>query len=327
MRWLENTLKHLFVPHPRNNHRPRLRQHSGLLGMIALILLFQVWLQVFAIVKPSVLGYSSNITPESILVYTNQARSRLGVPDLRLDSQLSEAARKKAYDMFERNYWAHITPTGEQPWSFITSTGYTYLYAGENLARDFGDPEAVVDAWMASPSHRENLVNSNYDDIGIAVESGDLNGVQTTLVVQMFGSRRVATSTSQLAGTSTTSSDSSEVAEKQVEASPTPVAATPTEMLKAVGKTAELAGLDRDQAGVKPLNQEVVNSGFKVNPLQVSKAIGLAVVVLLAVALIIDEAVMWQKKLGRVAGRSWAHLVFLMMTLGLLWLTQSGVIL
>ena len=186
-------LLHLFYPRPSNNHQAKIRQHSGLVGLIGLVLLAQVWLQVYSTIKPQVLGFASNISSESILQLTNQKRSDFGLHGLRLDQKLSQAAQSKAADMFARDYWAHVTPTGEQPWKFITATGYTYLYAGENLARDFADPQAVVDAWLASPTHRENLLNANYDDIGIAVVNGDLAGIETTLIVQMFGSRKVAT--------------------------------------------------------------------------------------------------------------------------------------
>jgi hypothetical protein len=95
----------------------------------------------------------------------------------------------KASDMAEKGYWAHISPSGTQPWYFITQNNYAYRYAGENLARDFSNPESIVKAWLASPSHRDNLLNSKYQDIGVAVVDGTLGGRQTTLVVQLFGTR------------------------------------------------------------------------------------------------------------------------------------------
>ena len=318
---LVETLTHLFVPHSRNNHRAALKQHTGLLGLIVMVVVLQIWVQVLGAVNPRVLGFSSSISAESILQFTNQKRSELGLSGLRLDGQLSEAARKKANDMFNRDYWAHVTPTGEQPWSFITSTGYTYLYAGENLARDFGDPQAVVDAWMASASHRDNLLNSNYNDIGIAVESGDLGGVQTTLVVQMFGTRRVATSPSQLAGSSTETNDLAEAPTltPTAAASPTPVAVVASD-----GKGVDVENFN----GVNLGEENVAGTQLSwLSPFEVSKAIGLAVVLLLGTALVIDEVVMRQRHLGRIAGRSWAHLMFLLMTIGILWLSKAGVIL
>src|SRR3989338_7182361 len=107
--------------------------------------------------------------------------------NLELNPELSLAAEKKAEDMFARNYWAHNGPNGSTPWDFIKGAGYTYIYAGENLAKDFQNSNDVVQAWMKSPSHRENILRKEYQDIGFAVVNGVLNGEETTLVIQMFG--------------------------------------------------------------------------------------------------------------------------------------------
>jgi hypothetical protein len=90
--------------------------------------------------------------------------------------------------MFTENYWAHNSPSGNSPWVWFKQEGYNYMYAGENLARGFSNSKDTVDAWMASKmGHKENLLGSNYQEIGIAVEDGVLNGEKTTLVVQLFG--------------------------------------------------------------------------------------------------------------------------------------------
>jgi hypothetical protein len=138
--------------------------------------------------KPGVLGYASQISPDIVIELTNKERLNAGVSTLKYNSALNQAALAKATDMFENNYWAHVSPTGTEPWYFVTGSGYKYLHAGENLARDFSNPTDVVKAWMASPTHRKNLLDDRYHDIGIAVVDGYINGVETTLVVQMFGS-------------------------------------------------------------------------------------------------------------------------------------------
>jgi hypothetical protein len=94
--------------------------------------------------------------------------------------------------MFEDNYWAHISPSGTKPWDFIVAEGYDYEYAGENLAKNFNNSNDVVTAWYNSRSHRENLLSTNYDEIGFGVVNGVLEGYETTLVVQMFGRPRDA---------------------------------------------------------------------------------------------------------------------------------------
>jgi uncharacterized protein YkwD len=139
---------------------------------------------------PGVLGYASSISVKDLLTLTNQKRKEQGLSELRLNATLSEAAKKKAQDMFEEQYWAHISPSGKEPWDFILGEKYDYIYAGENLAKNFSTSKDVVDAWYKSPSHRENLMSANYDEMGFAIVNGILDGYETTLVVQMFGRPR-----------------------------------------------------------------------------------------------------------------------------------------
>lgn len=143
-------------------------------------------------IKPGILGYASLIPPKTIIELTNEDRVKAGLSPLKENSELDQAAAAKAANMFAKNYWAHNAPDGTEPWSFIINSGYSYLHAGENLARDFNNPQSVVDAWMKSPSHKANLLSPKYQDIGVAVVDGKLNGVETTLVVQMFGTLQAA---------------------------------------------------------------------------------------------------------------------------------------
>ena len=185
-------LLHLFFPHQSNNQRAKLLHPSGLVLIIGLFVVFQVTINQLTINYPQILGYAAQISPEEIIRLTNIQRTSAGLSEVKLDTKLSAAATQKAADMFARNYWAHISPVGTQPWYFITESGYSYRYAGENLARDFSDAKSVVDAWVASLSHRENLLNSRYQDIGIAIIDGQLEGRETTLVVQFFGTKLAA---------------------------------------------------------------------------------------------------------------------------------------
>lgn len=184
-----SSLNHFFFPHHSNNQRAKLLHPSSLLVVAGFFIVFQLILRQTATSFPEVLGYASNIPASEIIRLTNIERQNRNLPTLRLDEKLSEAASKKAADMFNKNYWAHVAPDGTQPWSFINTAGYSYRYAGENLARDFTNSEAVVKAWIASPSHKDNLLSSRYQDIGVAVVDGKLDGKETTLVVQMFGTK------------------------------------------------------------------------------------------------------------------------------------------
>lgn len=185
-------LKHWLFPRESNNQRAKILHPSGLAILIALILVFQFGLSWFSKEFPQVLSYASFITPQQIIDITNVKRREQGLGILKLDAQLSSAAAAKAGDMFARDYWAHVSPIGTQPWFFISQAGYGYRYAGENLARDFNDSAAVVQAWVDSPSHRENLFNPKYQDVGVAVVNGTISGHETTLVVQIFGAKLTA---------------------------------------------------------------------------------------------------------------------------------------
>jgi len=181
---------HYFLPYPDNNHRALLLQPSFLALFVAIYLLNQSFIKSFTIARPGVLGYSSEITISKVLDQTNTERVKLGLKPLTFNSTLSKSAQLKADDMFTNNYWAHTSPEGKSPWDFFNNAGYEYSVAGENLAKDFYDTEGLLKAWMNSPTHRENIINPKYQEIGIGVVNGILGGVKTTLVVQHFGTPR-----------------------------------------------------------------------------------------------------------------------------------------
>jgi len=135
----------------------------------------------------NVLGFATDITVEKLAELTNEQRQKNNLPPLTINSTLSLAAQKKAENMFQENYWSHYSPDGKTPWDFILGAGYKYEYAGENLAKNFLFSNGVVDAWMNSTTHRDNLLKKEYTEVGYAIVNGVLNGEQTTLVVQEFG--------------------------------------------------------------------------------------------------------------------------------------------
>jgi hypothetical protein len=180
-------LRHLFIPHESNNQKAKLL-HTSSLWLITLVLIsFQIILGFAHRAFPKVLGYAANISPNEVIRLTNVQRQTNGLNVLNESSVLDAAALAKGNDMLAKGYWAHFAPDGTSPWSFFLSFGYKYSYAGENLARDFPDASSAVNAWMNSPSHRENILNPNYRDIGIGVVEGSLAGVDTTIIVQFFG--------------------------------------------------------------------------------------------------------------------------------------------
>ena len=127
------------------------------------------------------------LSTDGILRWTNEHRRQYQVPLLVMNEQLMKAASEKLHDMFQKGYFAHVSPAGVHPADGVRVTGYEFLMVGENLALgNFGDDESVVRAWMDSPGHRENILRSQYREIGIAVGQGIFNGSETWLAVQTF---------------------------------------------------------------------------------------------------------------------------------------------
>ncbi|MDP2585443.1 MAG: CAP domain-containing protein [Candidatus Levybacteria bacterium] len=184
---MKEFLSHLFMPRESNNHRAKILHHTNLFLTIVFLLLASFLIQGAKGAFPSVLGIKVDISSDELLFLTNKERQNAGVGSLILNDKLSEAALKKAQDMFEYDYWAHNSPTGKSPWTFIKSSGYKYVYAGENLARGFSTADAAIKAWMASPDHRNNMLSGNYQDVGFAIAIGKINGEETVLIVEELG--------------------------------------------------------------------------------------------------------------------------------------------
>lgn len=179
-------LRHLLLPHTHNNHKAKILWTRSLLILVGLFVMGRSIVDITIGLRPGVLGYASQIDVGKLVEFTNNNRAKSGAGKVTLNPQLNAAAAAKVDDMFKENYWAHVSPKGTEPWFFISSAGYKYQHAGENLARDFSNSKDVVNAWMASPSHKKNLLDKRYKDMGLAVKDGYINGVETTIVVQLF---------------------------------------------------------------------------------------------------------------------------------------------
>lgn len=137
--------------------------------------------------QSTVLGAESNLTQQSLLASTNEDRLEHEASALTLDSTLSKAAQAKANDMAARDYWSHETPENEDPWSFITESGYQYQAAGENLAYGFNSADAVLNAWMHSPDHRANVLSNAYTQVGFGVaQSSNFQGEGPETIIVAF---------------------------------------------------------------------------------------------------------------------------------------------
>lgn len=175
-----------------------------------------------------------------VVELTNGERAEEGLGTLSHSDTLTRAAEAKARDMAAKGYFAHVSPDGTTPWKWMADVGYTFVYAGENLAIDFDESPDVVRAWMASPSHRANIVGTQFSEIGVAVVDGVYEGRPATFVVQMFGTPRPGASASATAEPSVASAlplSTFEIDAEQVALATTLAGEPPTE-LEVLGQSA-----------------------------------------------------------------------------------------
>lgn len=284
------TLSHLFTPQPSNNYKAKTLHISSLSIFLIIVMISQILISFIGKNVPGVLGIASSITAEDLIDLTNQKRQDNGLTQLEINPNLTSAAMQKAADMINKNYWAHTSPEGRTPWAFFKEVDYQYLYAGENLARDFLDPQSVINAWMKSPTHRDNILSRRYQDVGIVVVHDTFQGQPTTLVVQFFGTQ---------IGSALPSVD------KGIQ---------PTEaVLAEITPGEEVAGL-KDKIPF-------------LNSFQLTKAMSISLTLILLSVIIFDTIIITKKKIVRLSGKGLAHLIFLGILLILLLGIQPGLIL
>jgi hypothetical protein len=305
-------LAHYFYPRYSNNHKAKLVHSSTLILISFFLVIYQFLLQVLPGVNVRVLGYAANISPEVVVSLTNQKRLENGLGEVTHNSDLARAAKAKGEDMLAKDYWAHVAPDGTEPWKFFADVSYKYKYAGENLARDFSDPQSSVEAWMASTSHRENMLSAKYKEIGVAVVEGDLNGVDTTIIIQLFGTKMAD------AGSVPVAQAKAALEAPVISSTPTPAPAVVAQTLNSPTPTMFLAG----PLSGGSTNAKTTTSLF--SPLDLTRVISLITVSVLSLTFVIDAVVVYRKRIPRVSGRVLAHLAFLGMIFSIILIAKAG---
>lgn len=297
-------VKHHFFPPQK---KIKVLSSAALFLYLSFFLLFHLTTTIVIRYYPGILGTTSAIRVEDLVRLTNEQRTKNGLPPLRINQGLIAAAAQKGENMFSENYWAHISPSGQDPWHWIDQTGYDYIFAGENLAKDFVQSGSVVNAWMASPSHKANILNGKFEEIGIAVLDGNLNGYQTTLVVQMFATPKpvpVGSSGVAVQPEPTVSSGISAAAPLPEETAAESMVPSPSFLVSAT----------------KPAKPPLIE------PFYLVKAVSLGLVALLLAIFAIDVWAVATGKVIRVGSHSLAHAVLLGVLLLAIIYTNVGVI-
>ena len=187
-------LKNHFIPSHDNDYRPHLLRRAWLVVFLTAVLATEGFLVAQVFISNN--QWAAVIQSELILL-TNEERVQNNMQAVVENQLLDAAAQAKAADMAAKGYFAHTGPDGTPPWQWITSVGYAYQTAGENLAVRFNYSSDVVRAWMESPTHRANIVKEKYTEIGIGVAEGVYEGRKATYVVQFFATPKAFAATPQ----------------------------------------------------------------------------------------------------------------------------------
>ncbi|HET7529115.1 MAG TPA: CAP domain-containing protein [Candidatus Saccharimonadales bacterium] len=177
-----------------------------------------------------VLAYADSMTIGDLLSDTNAQRVANGLAPLKLNDKLDAAAQASADDMAARNYWSHYTPDGNPPWVWVTNQGYSYQKLGQNLAAGFSDEQATIDGWMASPPHRENLLDPDFDQVGFGyaniADYTSAGGGPMTVVVAFYGEPRVLAASTAAPAASAPQKPAAPAKTASATATPAPAAAS-----------------------------------------------------------------------------------------------------
>lgn len=316
---LSEAIAHLFHPRLSNNHRAKILHPDGFLLLFLIITIASFSINRLTPLLGSnggVLGYSSTITIQKVIEETNAERAKSGLPALVLNQQLNQAAEAKARDMFDEQYWAHYSPSGKSPWEFMKAAQYTYYVAGENLARDFLQTDDMMTAWMNSPTHRENIVNPKYQEIGIAVLDGVLNGSETTLVVQMFGSQLSAIGSSEV---------DNRAERIEIEQVPIPEIGDARQS-PSFGLSNQAVLTPRSVLALSLEQITLPRHSPLLSPLHISKALFLAIIIMIVSVLLYDFVIVTNRKTVRFVGKNFGHIALFLTVSFLILFFKSGTI-
>ncbi|MEA2020593.1 MAG: CAP domain-containing protein [Patescibacteria group bacterium] len=312
-------VKKQVLPDSDGTHRAGLIQRPALIAYFSFFALLFLTLVGLDAQFPGVLGYATDISSREVIELTNQERAKLGLSPLESNAVLKQAAEAKARDMFLKDYWAHNSPDGLEPWDFIDQAGYVYLSAGENLAKDFDHSASVVRAWMNSPTHRDNIANSQFEEIGVAVVNGELNGFKTTLVVQMFGTPQPSYLAS-VGGEESGEAAQVSVAGEELDTSQAEPQETEIELAPQESHQPSITG--QAFAGT-PMAQRFEDFNWR----DFALTGGFVCAAFLAILFLLDAVVVSKRRDLRLTLRTLAHLAFLGFLLFGIWYSQVGTVL
>ncbi len=213
--FLKKHLKKFFIPHKGNNYHPHIlhTKRAIFYGIIFLVMKFIVF--VFVVLLP----FETFTMPDmlksfadKIIKQTNEIRNKQGIASLSGEVKLFSSANSKSWDMVQNNYFEHTSPAGKHLKDFLQEADYNYRVAGENLAVGFYNVDQLIKAWVNSPTHYDNLVDKDFQDIGIGMAVGTFKGTENIIfVTEHFGVQKKVEAIPEVAGITSEVADIPEV--------------------------------------------------------------------------------------------------------------------
>ncbi len=185
---ISKIMRNLFIPNKSNDYCPTFFEtRNALVFLTLVVVIFVCSIDISNILKLSDGKYqASAVLPGMLVDLTNKERINSSINILQESEILDQAATLKAQDMATKGYFAHISPEGRTPWSWLKDVNYDYEFAGENLAVNFSDSKYVTNAWMNSPTHKANIIKPEYTEIGTGVATGTFDGRNSIFVAQVY---------------------------------------------------------------------------------------------------------------------------------------------
>ncbi|MBT6034288.1 MAG: CAP domain-containing protein [Candidatus Jacksonbacteria bacterium] len=188
-----NKAKDLFIPHEGNNFFPQfLRPRRALLyatasvGIKVIIVVFALSIPQQAFMLPDVLAEQQ----KELEILVEEIRKEHRLITLEKNTKLYQSSQSKAAHMVANSYFAHTGPDKKSLSTFLKEAEYGYKVAGENLAMGFSSAQSVVNAWVKSPLHYKNLVDTEFLEHGLGIDSGEYKGKDTVFIAHHFGKQK-----------------------------------------------------------------------------------------------------------------------------------------
>ena len=187
---MKRTIKKYFIPHEDNSYHPHMLHTKRAVGYSCIAIGIKVMVFLFALVIPAPAFVSPDVLAveeQQIIAKTNALRKSQQIPTVQEQAKLNYSAQLKTQDMADHQLFSHTASNGQGLAYFLAQAGYEYRVAGENLAMGYSNVDQLMNAWEQSPTHYSNLVDTDYEQIGIGIVGGVYNDIPTIYVTQHFG--------------------------------------------------------------------------------------------------------------------------------------------